>query len=84
MTTDFDFNQGSAIRKVELGEAFDIVEGPARDAESQLTRVKARSKRDAMEGWITMEGHQGSTFLEENDQYFVCRRGPRVVLHHRH
>jgi len=78
MTTAFDVNQGSAIRKVDIGEAFDIVEGPARDEENQLTRVKAKSKHDAMEGWITMEGNQGSVLLEANDQYYVCRRATNL------
>lgn len=50
-----------------------MLEGPVVDDAPGLTRVRARSMRDAQEGWITVKGNQGTPYLKEVDKpYYAC------------
>jgi len=75
MTTSFDISQGKAIRMLDVGEALEVMEGPTEDEGKQLRRVKARAKRDAKEGWVTMQGNAGTVYIEQSDRHYLCKRG---------
>jgi len=74
ITTTFDITEGKALRKLNVGEALEIVEGPQEDGVRSLTRVKAKSKTDGKEGWVTVRGNQGTCYAEETDKHYVCIR----------
>jgi len=74
ITTTFDITEGKALRKLSVGEALEIVEGPQEDSVRSLTRVKARSKTDGKEGWVTVRGNQGTCYAEETDKHYICIR----------
>jgi len=74
ITTTFDITEGKALRKLNVGEALEILEGPTEDTNRSLTRVKARSKTDGKEGWVTVRGNQGTCYAEETDKHYVCIR----------
>jgi len=73
ITTTFDIAEGKAIRKLDVGEALEVIEGPKEDPVRSLTRVKARTKNDGKEGWVTLKGNQGTDYAEESDRHYVCR-----------
>eukprot|EP00931_Biecheleriopsis_adriatica_P025093 TRINITY_DN154_c0_g1_i8.p1 TRINITY_DN154_c0_g1~~TRINITY_DN154_c0_g1_i8.p1 ORF type:complete len:2005 (-),score=792.65 TRINITY_DN154_c0_g1_i8:106-6120(-) len=72
ITTTLDIAAGKAIRKLEVGEALDIVEGPQEDPAKSLSRVKVLAKKDGKEGWVTMQGNQGTSYVAESDKHYVC------------
>jgi len=73
ITTTFDITEGKALRKLDVGEALEIVEGPKEDPVRSLTRVKAKTKTDGKEGWVTLKGNQGTAYAEESDKHYVCK-----------
>lgn len=72
LTTTFDIANGKALRKLDVGEALDILEGPNEDSARSLSRVKVMAKRDGKEGWVTVKGNQGTSYTEESDRHYVC------------
>mmetsp|Transcript_35599 Transcript_35599/g.94158 ORF Transcript_35599/g.94158 Transcript_35599/m.94158 type:complete len:1976 (+) Transcript_35599:140-6067(+) len=72
ITTTFDIAEGKALRKLEVGEALEVVEGPKEDPVRSLTRVKARAKTDGKEGWVTLKGNQGTSYADETDKHYIC------------
>jgi Ca2+-binding EF-hand superfamily protein len=65
MTTDVGIKDGQTVRRLDSEEVIETVEGPVRDDEVGITRVKGRAAKDGVEGWVTIVGNGGSTFLQE-------------------
>merc|ERR1712151_307658 len=74
ITTTFDIAEGKAIRKLEVGELLESLEEPKEDAARSLTRVRTKTVRDQKEGWLTVKGNQGTSYVEETDKNYVCKR----------
>jgi len=72
ITTTFDIAAGKAIRKLEVGETLEILEGPQEDSVRSLSRVRVTAKKDGKEGWVTVKGNQGTSYAEESDKHYVC------------
>jgi len=58
------------IRRLEVGEVIEILEGPVCDTDVDVMRVRAKVMRDDIEGWVSTGGNQGTTFLEEGGNLF--------------
>merc|ERR1712137_657253 len=57
-----------SLRKLEKGEVIEVIEGPTEEGESR--RVKAIAMKDDLEGYITVSGNGGTTFLQEGGRLF--------------
>lgn len=75
ITSDFDIKTSNTLRKIEVGEVVEVLEGPKRDESLGLMRVRARALSDGKVGWITGKGNQGTPFLQETSKpsYFVVK-----------
>ena len=47
-----------------VDELFTITEGPTTEEGSSLERVKAKSAKDNLEGWITIKGNAGTVYAK--------------------
>eukprot|EP00928_Gymnodinium_smaydae_P035790 TRINITY_DN25127_c0_g3_i1.p1 TRINITY_DN25127_c0_g3~~TRINITY_DN25127_c0_g3_i1.p1 ORF type:complete len:2137 (-),score=535.43 TRINITY_DN25127_c0_g3_i1:74-6406(-) len=75
ITTSFDIGKDKPIRKSETNEVFQLLEGPNTNEEAGMQRIKARSLKDGLEGWITLSGNKGTPFLKETPKpYYACNR----------
>lgn len=75
ITSDCDITKAKTVRKLELEEVIEVLEGPITDDEKTggLARVRCRSLVDGNEGWVSTVGNQGTAFLKETTKpYFVC------------
>lgn len=75
LTHEFDIKTGKSIRKLDIGETMAIIGETKEDAENNMSRVHVRTQRDSKEGWVTLKGNQGSSFVEESDRHYVCKMG---------
>jgi len=82
ITTEFEISKAKTIRKAEVEEIFEVLEGPQSDEKLSLTRVRGRSLADSTEGWLSIKGNQGSVFLKEVEKpsYCVCSKENEVRL----
>ncbi|CAK0822265.1 unnamed protein product [Prorocentrum cordatum] len=73
VTDEFDIESSKVLRKLDVDEVVELMDGPRKDEKVGLTRIQARCLRDNAEGWISVKGNQGTSFLEEVDKpYYVC------------
>eukprot|EP00930_Biecheleria_cincta_P023468 TRINITY_DN1695_c0_g2_i1.p1 TRINITY_DN1695_c0_g2~~TRINITY_DN1695_c0_g2_i1.p1 ORF type:complete len:2308 (+),score=581.34 TRINITY_DN1695_c0_g2_i1:65-6988(+) len=74
ITITFDIAAGKALRKLEVGEVLEVLEGPRSLDVHSLSRVRVLAKKDGKEGWVTVQGNKGTVYLEESDKHYVCRK----------
>merc|ERR1712232_403323 len=74
ITTDFDITEGRSLRKLAVNETLEIIGEPKQDTERSLTRVQAKATKDGKQGWVSMTGNQGTTYLQETEKHYICRR----------
>merc|ERR1711957_252644 len=65
MTTHLRIKEGGAVKRVAQNSVVMVLEGPVMEGTVNISRVKARCMKDGVEGWITVAGNQGTTFLKE-------------------
>jgi len=53
----------ATIRKLEVGETVEVVEGPMLEESLDVMRVRARADLDGAVGWVTLKGSRGTPFL---------------------
>jgi len=74
ITNVFEIKDAKTIRKAELEEVIEVMEGPRKDEKLGVERVRGKSLVDGAEGWISLKGNQGTPFLEEVEKpYYSCK-----------
>lgn len=58
------------VRRLELNEVVEILEGPVKEETVDVMRVSVKAMKDGVQGWVTLVGNQGSKFLEEGGNTF--------------
>lgn len=62
---------GKVVRRLEVGEIIEHLEGPSQDETTGVKRIRGRATRDGTEGWATVEGDAGTVFLEKGGFIFT-------------
>jgi len=81
ITDSFDIHSSSVVRRVSKDELLEIADGDngeQTDEKAKVVRRRFRARSDKAEGWVTVRGSQGSSFLEPVDTHYVATR--RVPL----
>jgi hypothetical protein len=67
------------VRKAEMEEIMEVIEGPKVDEKSGLERVRVKALKDGAEGWVSVKGNQGKVFLSDTEKpFYACMKD--VVL----
>merc|ERR1719221_978879 len=75
LTPEFDISKGKPLRKLDAGEALEVLGEPQEVEQKNMSRQHVRSQKDRAEGWVTVRGNQGTSFMEESDRHYVCKMG---------
>jgi hypothetical protein len=79
LTDVFELAKCNTLRKCEVEEKLETLEGPCKDPKSGLTRIKARALKDGVIGWVTTKGNQGTPFLELTGKpFYVCQTNTKL------
>lgn len=71
MTNSSNLEDAKTVRKLASPELLQVLEGPSTCGD--LQRVFARALRDGVEGWVTMEGNQGTSYVKDAPKpFYVC------------
>merc|ERR1740138_1379188 len=65
MTDAMDIKQSKTVRRLDLAEVCEVVEGPIPDENMDIMRLHVKTLKDDLDGWVTPVGNQGTVFLEE-------------------
>eukprot|EP00438_Fugacium_kawagutii_P022652 Skav224876 [mRNA] locus=scaffold1112:128568:131243:+ [translate_table: standard] len=75
--TSTDSIESETVRRLELKELLEVLEGPTEDATAKILRVRCRAIFDGKEGWVTIAGNNGTEYLVVSDGTLeVTREGP--------
>lgn len=77
LTTTLEVKDSKTLRKLEVGELVQILE-TAKEGMG-LERARCLALSDAKEGWVTLKGNQGTTFLEKIAKPYYCCEEEVVV-----
>jgi len=70
LSTELGIQAGETVRRLEEGEAVEIVSAPQKEESVNLLRARGVAMKDMKEGWVTLQGSQGSKFLVEGGNLF--------------
>lgn len=70
ITSGASIKDSKTLRRLDAGEIVEVVRGPCEEGTVKVMRVQAKVMKDDLEGWITVSGNQGTTFLEEGGNIF--------------
>jgi len=65
LTTGFEILDSKTVRKLDRGEVLEVLEKAKVEPSVKVKRLRARAGKDKIEGWVTVEGNQGTAFLKE-------------------
>uniref|UniRef100_A0A7S4PWT6 EF-hand domain-containing protein n=1 Tax=Alexandrium monilatum TaxID=311494 RepID=A0A7S4PWT6_9DINO len=65
--------QGRLVRRLELNETAELVEGPVRESNGAV-RIRCRSLRDGATGWAMACGSNGVVFMQQTRIHFQVKR----------
>jgi len=65
LTNDRTIKASKPVRRLEIEEVCEVLEGPVVEGTVELMRTRVRMLKDEVEGWVTPKGNQGTLFLEE-------------------
>eukprot|EP00928_Gymnodinium_smaydae_P001295 TRINITY_DN1048_c0_g1_i4.p1 TRINITY_DN1048_c0_g1~~TRINITY_DN1048_c0_g1_i4.p1 ORF type:complete len:986 (-),score=252.25 TRINITY_DN1048_c0_g1_i4:64-3021(-) len=67
VTDAMDIKASKTLRRLDIGEMAEVLEGPVQQEGVDITRVRVRLLKDDVEGWLTPVGNQGTAFLEDSE-----------------
>lgn len=65
MTSELDMKGGKSLRRLDVDEVMEVLQGGKKEDVTGLERARVRALQDGLEGWATIRGSQGTTFLAE-------------------
>jgi len=76
MTDNFDIRACKVVRKVDIGEALEMIGGQSEkeDSKIEIKRLQFRAMRDGKEGWVTLKGNQGTVFAEASKTHYIVAK----------
>merc|ERR1719245_2110577 len=70
ITSAETIGESRTLRRLDVGEVVEILEGPVKDEVVEVDRIKARVMKDDIKGWITMTSNTGAAFLADGGNLF--------------
>jgi len=64
--------KSKSLRRLEVGEVCELLEGPIQEEEIGVQRVKCKAMLDGTCGWVTTAGNQGTVFLVPGGNLYTC------------
>jgi len=70
ITEGVSISDSKTLRRLDVGEVVEVLEGPTKPDDVEVMRVKAKTLKDEVVGWITTSGNQGTVFLEDGGNVY--------------
>jgi len=65
LTTERTIRDSKTIRRLEVDETVEVIEGPIKDENIDIIRMRGTTLKDNLVGWVTVLGNNGAVILEE-------------------
>lgn len=64
--------KSKTVRRLETGEVLEALEGPSIEEGANVQRVRCQAVNDDAGGWVTIQGNQGTPFLEPGGNLYTA------------
>jgi len=71
-TSELDIKASATLRKLEVGEFVEVLEGPQSDPAIGVVRVRVKALSDGTAGWVSVKGNQGTSYLQDCSRPCYC------------
>jgi len=71
MTDVQDIKSCKVLRKLEVGEVLRVLEGPAHEEGTGVSRIRGEAMKDKQTGWVTVQGNAGTVYAEESSKLYT-------------
>mmetsp|Transcript_61625 Transcript_61625/g.172185 ORF Transcript_61625/g.172185 Transcript_61625/m.172185 type:complete len:332 (+) Transcript_61625:2-997(+) len=78
MTDVADFEKCAMVRRIDAGEALEQLAEAAVEPTEGGSRRKFRACRDGAEGWVTVQGSQGTQYMRAAQKHYICLQATPV------
>jgi len=72
VTTAFEVKESKTLRKIAVAELVEVLEAPRMEAATGLPRARCRTLLDGKEGFATLKGNHGTSYLEKCAKPYYC------------
>jgi hypothetical protein len=79
LSDNLQIEQSSQIRRMDVGEVIEVHRGPTLDTSVNVYRVFGKCIRDGINGWATIAGNTGVTFLMPGGRIFTVKIGVNLT-----
>lgn len=69
VTDELDLNDATAVGKLEVDDVCEALGEPTTHDSVGLTRLKVKLEKNGTTGWVTLQGNQGTAYLESFTEY---------------
>merc|ERR1712187_437271 len=73
MTDGQDIMSCKVLRKLAVGEFFEASGPVVDDASTGVSRLPGKALQDGKEGWVTMKGNAGTSYVEAAAKYYSVK-----------
>jgi len=80
ITNALSIKEGKPVRRLELKEICEVLEGPVKDQGHDVFRIRVKVLKDDLDGWVTPVGNQGTTFLQEKEGGLTMKVVKETIL----
>ncbi|CAE7359170.1 unnamed protein product [Symbiodinium natans] len=77
MTDVADFESCNMLRRIDVGEALELLDDEVSEGAGSR-RQKFRACKDGAEGWVTIAGNQGTSYLKQVKRHYICLRASPI------
>jgi len=80
MTDVADFSSCTMVRRIEAGEALELLQEEEVAPSEGGSRRKFRACQDGREGWVTVQGSQGKVYVRPASRHYICSQATPVHM----
>merc|ERR1712190_11255 len=78
MTDVADFANCNMVRRIDTGEALELLKDQVFKPGEGGSRKRFRACRDGAEGWVTVQGSQGTVYVRQAPKHYICTQASPV------
>jgi len=78
MTDVLDLKRCKVVHKVEIGEPLLVINAQEQKDSAAIKRLKFKGLRHDKEGWVTLKGNQGTTYMEASKSHYKLTKATQL------
>lgn len=72
MTSGLSIKESHTLKRLKVGDILEVLQTARLDGTTNIKRLRGITVKDGVEGWVSVAGNQGTTYLEDGgNQYKV-------------